>query len=111
MDVADTSESKRRGMPRSRRRLREYKETTGNGGRGSRQANGFWLPEPELGRVAHGIPNRVDRLRALGNAIVPQIAEALGRMILTSMEASHAENVLGRANVSTSQSVRRKDSR
>lgn len=33
-----------------------------------------WTVEPELGRVAHGIPNRVDRLRGLGNAIVPQIA-------------------------------------
>jgi len=33
-----------------------------------------WTVEPELGRVAHGIPSRVDRLRGLGNAIVPQIA-------------------------------------
>ena len=33
-----------------------------------------WLPEPELGRVAHGIPNRAHRLRGLGNAIVPQVA-------------------------------------
>lgn len=41
-----------------------------------------WLPEPGICRVAHGIPDRVDRLRGLGNAIVPHIAEALGRMIL-----------------------------
>ncbi len=48
-----------------------------------RPSNGSrWLPEPAVGRVAHGVPNRVDRLRGLGNAIVPQIAEALGRMIL-----------------------------
>jgi DNA (cytosine-5)-methyltransferase 1 len=33
-----------------------------------------WLPEPDVGRVAHGIPARVDRLRGLGNAIVPQVA-------------------------------------
>jgi len=31
-----------------------------------------WEFEPELGRVAHGIPSRVDRLRCLGNAVVPQ---------------------------------------
>jgi DNA (cytosine-5)-methyltransferase 1 len=34
----------------------------------------FWEPEPNVGRVANGIPQRVDRLKALGNAIVPQIA-------------------------------------
>jgi len=32
-----------------------------------------WLPESNVGRVAHGIPNRVDRLKSLGNAIVPQV--------------------------------------
>jgi DNA (cytosine-5)-methyltransferase 1 len=32
--------------------------------------------------MAHGIPNRVDRLRALGNALVPQIAEWLGRRVI-----------------------------
>lgn len=40
-----------------------------------------WLPEPELGRVAHGIPNRAHRLRGLGNAIVPQVAEEIIRLI------------------------------
>ena len=42
----------------------------------------WWSCEPGIQRVAHGIPSRVDRLTAIGNAIVPQIAEALGRMIL-----------------------------
>ena len=36
--------------------------------------NGQWATEPELGRVAYGIPDRMDRLKGLGNAIVPQIA-------------------------------------
>lgn len=43
-----------------------------------------WLIEPRLGRVAHGIPNRVDRLKAIGNSVVPQVAEVLGRMILST---------------------------
>lgn len=41
-----------------------------------------WTTEPNVGRVAHGVPSRVDRLRCLGNAIVPQIAEIIGRAIL-----------------------------
>lgn len=32
----------------------------------------IWKSEPGLGRVAHGIPDRVDRLKCLGNAVVPQ---------------------------------------
>ena len=40
-----------------------------------------WTIEPAVGRVAHGVPHRVDRLRGLGNAIVPQIAEMIGRWI------------------------------
>ena len=46
-----------------------------------------WETEPDVGRVAHGIPSRVDRLRGLGNAVVPQVAEFVGRMI-----AEHADN-------------------
>jgi DNA (cytosine-5)-methyltransferase 1 len=45
---------------------------------------GSWLPEPPVGRVANGIPGRVDRLKQLGNAVVPQIPEIIGRAILNS---------------------------
>jgi DNA (cytosine-5)-methyltransferase 1 len=40
-----------------------------------------WQPEPDVGRVAHGIPSRVDRLKGLGNAIVPQVAYQILREI------------------------------
>jgi hypothetical protein len=43
---------------------------------------GWWSAEPTVGRVADGVPHRVDRLAALGNALVPQIAEWIGRRIL-----------------------------
>ena len=37
-----------------------------------------WLDEPaDVPRVAKGIPNRVSRLKCLGNAIVPQVAYRL----------------------------------
>jgi DNA (cytosine-5)-methyltransferase 1 len=48
-----------------------------NGGIGNQ-----WEPEPAVGRVAHGIPRRVDRLRGLGNAVVPQVAEVVGRRVM-----------------------------
>lgn len=34
-------------------------------------ADDWWAVEPDVGRVAHGIPSRVDRLRCLGNSVVP----------------------------------------
>jgi len=52
----------------------DWKTTVGN----------FWSIEPNVGRVAHGIPKRVDRIKQLGNAVVPQIPELIGRVILNN---------------------------
>jgi hypothetical protein len=43
-----------------------------------------WSSEPDVGRVADGVPARVDRLRSLGNAVVPEIPEIIGRAIMTA---------------------------
>jgi DNA (cytosine-5)-methyltransferase 1 len=43
----------------------------------------WWAVEPDVGRVAHGIPARVGKLRALGNAIVPQVA---AEFVMAAME-------------------------
>ena len=40
--------------------------------------------EPEMDRVADGIPDRVDALAALGNSIIPQIPEIIGRAIMSA---------------------------
>jgi hypothetical protein len=45
---------------------------------------GWWRTEPDVGRVANGVPFRVDRLKGLGNAVVPQIPEIIGRAILAT---------------------------
>jgi DNA (cytosine-5)-methyltransferase 1 len=41
----------------------------------------WWAVEPYVGRLAHGVSNRVDRLKCLGNAIVPEIAEMIWSII------------------------------
>lgn len=51
-------------------------------GRWTCDARRFWTAEPDVARVVHGLPGRVDRERALGNAVVPQCAEVIGHVIL-----------------------------
>ena len=51
-----------------------------------REDEGIWFSEPNVGRVAHGIPKRVDRLKGLGNAIVPQIAMQIGLAIKSEIK-------------------------
>jgi DNA (cytosine-5)-methyltransferase 1 len=58
-------------------------------GRGEPEDGDWWAVEPDVGRVAHGVPARMDRLRSLGNALVPQIAEWIGRRII-DREKAHA---------------------
>jgi DNA (cytosine-5)-methyltransferase 1 len=62
-------------------------EASGRGALGEPPGSGRWESEPDVGRVAHGVPSRVDRLRALGNAVVPQIPEMIGRAILAAKAA------------------------
>lgn len=51
-------------------------------GSGAAGGTGIWSVEPRVGRVADGVPSRVDRLKYLGNAVVPQVAEVIGLMIM-----------------------------
>ena len=48
----------------------------------TRSISDWWATEPDVGRMADGVPHRVERLRCLGNALVPQVAEWIGRSIL-----------------------------
>ena len=42
---------------------------------------GWWATEPNVGRLAHGVPARLAQLRGLGNSIVPQCAVEIFRTI------------------------------
>lgn len=41
----------------------------------------WWAVEPKLDRLVHGVSSRVDRLRCLGNAVVPQVACVVGQIL------------------------------
>ena len=78
--MADTTgvQRKRSGAKRSGQGRSE--EASG-GYRSSRAAANYWETEPQVGRLVDGLPDRVPRLRALGNSIIPQIAEEIGYAI------------------------------
>jgi len=82
-DVADTGCC---GQPRSGQLVDAFDPAAAEARQATQSLNGRpsdqWLVEPDVGRVAHGVPARVDRLRGLGNAVVPQIPEMIGRAIL-----------------------------
>jgi len=75
--LADNNRSQCKGGGVSSRIYQE----NGNAGSAS-----WWKTEPSVGRVANGIPNRPHRLKGLGNAVVPQIPEIIGRAIIASMQ-------------------------
>lgn len=49
----------------------------------SRNRKGFWANEPSVPRISNGFPKRMDRITAIGNAVVPQVAEYLGSEIVS----------------------------
>ena len=64
-------------------------ETTDQHKRPGSTSWGSWSSEPNVGRVADGVPQRAHRLRGLGNAIVPKIAEEIGRAIWKNLIKSY----------------------
>ena len=88
-DVADTIVEGREGGLRGREdKTRENIEGHSgcSGATHGQSGEAIWLPEPNVGRVANGIPNRTHRLKGLGNAIVPQVAAEIIRCINKVME-------------------------
>jgi len=114
-NVADTNGKRLEGSrpkqqaTRVARKSKEMADTNGAGGWGVgslsdgretvfgqqnylRRKNGdasrsWWEVEPDVGRVANGVSDRVDKLRGLGNAIVPQVAELVGALVV-----KHSQN-------------------
>ena len=87
VDVANTNDERLQRQWQSRNqftpRFNSSRESSEEGQRTVGQ--GWWESEPNMGRVAHGIPKRVDRLKSLGNSLVPQIPYYIGKTILEVM--------------------------
>ena len=88
-NVADTVKQGREGRVH-RREDAERESVDGYSGCSGttygQSGEAIWLAEPNVGRVANGIPNRSHRLKGLGNAIVPQVASEIIRCINKIME-------------------------
>ena len=85
--LANTDSERLEGLGQSRSQFNETSSSTSCSEERQRQVGqGWWEFEPNVGRVAHGVPGRVHRLKALGNSIVPQIAEEIGRAIIKAAD-------------------------
>jgi len=85
--LANTDSERLEGLGQSRSQFNETSSSTScSEERQGQVGQGWWEFEPNVGRVAHGVPGRVHRLKALGNSIVPQIAEEIGRAIIKAAD-------------------------
>ena len=96
--VADTQRKgeRRRGVSESGENKSENGKGSSGQLRGHSEVNSgrpeeWWEVEPAVGRVANGVSNRVPQLRALGNSIVPQIAEEIGHAIVSGYTSKESE--------------------
>ena len=86
-ELANTDSERLEGLGQSRSQFNETSSSTSCSEERQRQVDqGWWEFEPNVGRVAHGVPGRVHRLKALGNSIVPQIAEEIGRALIKAAD-------------------------
>jgi len=87
-DVSDTDSSRRR----ERWRSKSIQKTFDTSERSSKRTiPTYWSTEPDVGRVANGIPKRVDRLKGIGNAVVPYIPYIIGKRLKELCQENQAE--------------------
>ena len=84
-DVSDTTSKRRCGGDTTRKNAKDVGELRRS------ERFGYWSFEPDVGRVAHGIPKRVDRLKGIGNAVVPYIPYIIGKRLKELCQENQAE--------------------
>jgi DNA (cytosine-5)-methyltransferase 1 len=85
-DVADSEGSNRDEHEINREHGKASSQEIFGNGSSISGVSAWWSVEPDVGRVAHGVPNRVDRLKCLGNSVVPQIPYVIGLSIKKILE-------------------------
>lgn len=80
-DVADTDSERGCGRDTQGQDAENVGQSSKHKRNNSRRME-TWKPEPSVGRVVNGLPNRTHRIKALGNAVVPQIPEVIGNIIM-----------------------------
>ena len=73
-DVADSDSEGSQGFRRQPESVSEQETRYPIGGGHQENQSNRWPTEPDVGRVAHGVAHRVDRLKAIGNGQVPRVA-------------------------------------
>jgi DNA (cytosine-5)-methyltransferase 1 len=82
--VADAAGFGARGIPDTPQETGTRKSDELSRGAGGIRGGGWWTVEPAVGRVAHGVADRVDRLRAIGNGQVPLVAAQAWQILIAS---------------------------
>jgi DNA (cytosine-5)-methyltransferase 1 len=90
-NVADSiSRDVEAGRERQRKICEGYKSKgisdNASGGSEIKRFTDNWSIEPNVGRLAHGVSDRVAKLKALGNAVVPQLMYVIGMSIVRVMQ-------------------------
>ena len=58
------------------------------GGESRREAR--WPDQPGVRRTSHGVPRRVDRIRARGNAVCPPVSEWIAELLIRTLDENSA---------------------
>jgi len=74
----------------SKRQQEQWRTITTQTKNKSIECSSWWETEPNVGRVVNGLPKRVDRLKSLGNSLVPQIPFYIGQTILRTYESNNS---------------------
>ena len=83
--LADTESKGLQGWSQDTTEYSKWIEESSSWNKSFGEETNIWNVEPNVGRVAHGISKRVDRLKGLGNAIVPQLAMQIGLAIKSDL--------------------------